>query len=134
MFMCLFFFLSIRRPPRSTRTDTLCPYTTLFRSWRLFAANFHLFRGTPSRMWLDHVFADVFDFDVALDASTADLYYDRVNESLASPAFSPRALFDRFNIDLLATTAGAHEELDHHAAIRPPGWPGRVVTTNPPHP
>src|SRR3546814_18692545 len=28
----LFFFLSIRRPPRSTRTDTLCPYTTLFRS------------------------------------------------------------------------------------------------------
>src|SRR3546814_10215018 len=29
--MC-FFFLMIRRPPRSTRTDTLCPYTTLFRS------------------------------------------------------------------------------------------------------
>src|SRR3546814_2706037 len=34
--MCLliFFFLMIRRPPRSTRTDTLFPYTTLFRSWR----------------------------------------------------------------------------------------------------
>src|SRR3546814_12915981 len=30
--MCLFFFLMIRRPPRSTRTDTLFPYTTLFRS------------------------------------------------------------------------------------------------------
>src|SRR3546814_19327321 len=29
---CLFFFLMIRRPPRSTRTDTLFPYTTLFRS------------------------------------------------------------------------------------------------------
>src|SRR3546814_16379528 len=28
----LFFFLMIRRPPRSTRTDTLVPYTTLFRS------------------------------------------------------------------------------------------------------
>src|SRR3546814_20909398 len=30
---CYFFFLMIRRPPRSTRTDTLFPYTTLFRSW-----------------------------------------------------------------------------------------------------
>src|SRR3546814_12430483 len=30
--LCLFFFLMIRRPPRSTRTDTLFPYTTLFRS------------------------------------------------------------------------------------------------------
>src|SRR3546814_12345998 len=29
----LFFFLMIRRPPRSTRTDTLFPYTTLFRSF-----------------------------------------------------------------------------------------------------
>src|SRR3546814_20880947 len=29
---CMFFFLMIRRPPRSTRTDTLFPYTTLFRS------------------------------------------------------------------------------------------------------
>src|SRR3546814_290696 len=32
MFVCVFFFLMIRRPPRSTRTDTLFPYTTLFRS------------------------------------------------------------------------------------------------------
>src|SRR3546814_15629263 len=31
-FFILFFFLMIRRPPRSTRTDTLFPYTTLFRS------------------------------------------------------------------------------------------------------
>src|SRR3546814_2880542 len=30
--LCVFFFLMIRRPPRSTRTDTLFPYTTLFRS------------------------------------------------------------------------------------------------------
>src|SRR3546814_20279814 len=32
---CLFFFLMLRRPPRSTRTDTLFPYTTLFRSEQL---------------------------------------------------------------------------------------------------
>src|SRR3546814_9553963 len=34
LYFCLFFFLMIRRPPRSTRTDTLFPYTTLFRSAR----------------------------------------------------------------------------------------------------
>src|SRR3546814_14462461 len=38
MFVC-FFFLMIRRPPRSTRTDTLFPYTTLFRSWRRWACS-----------------------------------------------------------------------------------------------
>jgi len=98
-------------------------------AWRLFADHYYLFRGTPSRMWLDHVFADVFGIDVALEAATADLYFDAITEKLATPAFRPRALFDRFNIELLATTEGAHEELNHHAAIRRSGWSGRVVTT-----
>jgi glucuronate isomerase len=98
-------------------------------AWRLFASHYYLFRGTPSRVWLDHVFAEVFGIDVALDATTADLYFDRVNEALTTPAFRPRALFERFNIELLATTEGAHEDLDHHAAIRRSGWKGRVITT-----
>ena len=98
-------------------------------AWRLFASHYYLFRGTPSRLWLDHVFADVFGFDSALDASTADEYYDRINEALARPEFRPRALFDRFNIELLATTEGAHDDLDHHVAIRSSGWAGRVITT-----
>ena len=98
-------------------------------AWRLFAAHYSLFRGTPSRMWLDHVFAEVFGLDVALETATADLYYDRIDEALASEAFRPRALFDRFNIELLATTEGPHEDLVHHAAIRQSGWAGRVVTT-----
>jgi glucuronate isomerase len=97
--------------------------------WRLFAAHYRLFRGTPSRLWLDHVFAEVFGLEVALEAASADLYYDRIGAALATPAFRPRALFDRFGIELLATTEGAHEELVHHAAIRASGWPGRVVTT-----
>jgi glucuronate isomerase len=98
-------------------------------AWRLFAENYYLFRGTPSRMWLDHVFAEVFQIDVALERATADFYFDRINEALASDAFRPRALFDRFNIELLATTEGAHEQLTYHAKIRASGWRGRVVTT-----
>ena len=98
-------------------------------AWRVFASHYYLFRGTPSRLWLDHVFAEVFDIDVALDTSTSDLYYDRITDALATPAFRPRALFDRFNIELLATTEGAHETLEHHAAIRASGWQGRVITT-----
>src|SRR5438270_11441041 len=78
-------------------------------AWRLFASHYYLFRGTPSRLWLDHVFAEVFGIDVALDSSAADLYYDHITGALATPPFRPRALFERFNIGLLATTEGAHE-------------------------
>ena len=105
------------------------PDTDPRTSWRLFAENYHLFRGTPSRMWLDHVFADVFGFEVALEPATADRYFDMIGDKLSSDAFRPRALFDRFRIDFLATTEGAHDSLDHHRAIRESGWPGRVVTT-----
>jgi glucuronate isomerase len=98
-------------------------------AWRTFASHYYLFRGTPSRMWLDHVFAEVFGLDVLLDASTADLYYDRINAALATPVFRPRALFERFNIELLATTEGADDPLKEHAAIRASGWNGRVITT-----
>ena len=105
------------------------PATDPRAAWRLFANNYHLFRGTPSRMWLDHVFAEVFGIDRLLDASTADHYYDTINAALASPGYRPRALFERFKIDFLATTEGADDPLEHHAAIRRSGWSGRVVTT-----
>ena len=98
-------------------------------AWRTFAAHYYLFRGTPSRLWLDHAFATVFGLDVRLDASTADHYYDRIGEQLATPGFRPRALFDRFGIEVLATTEGAEADLSSHHAIRASGWKGRVVTT-----
>jgi glucuronate isomerase len=105
------------------------PATDPRSAWRVFASNYHLFRGTPSRMWLDHVFAEVFGIDRLLSAETADHYYDTITDALATPAFRPRALFDRFKIDFLATTEGADDPLHHHAAIRQSGWKGRVVTT-----
>jgi glucuronate isomerase len=98
-------------------------------SWRTFAERYHLFRGTPSRLWLDHVFAELLAIDVQLESSTADHYFDVIGERLATPEFRPRALFDRFGIEFLATTEGADADLSHHHAIRASGWGGRVVTT-----
>ncbi len=105
------------------------PDTDPRAAWQLFAAHYHLFRGTPSRLWLDHVFSDVFGLDVALDAKTADHYYGAIGEKLASDAFRPRSLFDRFRIELLATTEGPQDDLSGHHAIRTSGWNGRIITT-----
>ncbi|MGW8137432.1 glucuronate isomerase [Sphingomonas zeae] len=110
------------------RRDGL-PKTDPRAAWRVLAEQYHLFRGTPSRLWLDHVFAEVFGMTVAFEPATADLYFDTIGERLATDAFRPRALFDRFRIDFLATTEGAHDSLDAHARIRASGWKGRVVTT-----
>lgn len=65
--------------------------------WRIFAENYHLFRGTPSRMWLDWVFAEAFGIEVRLEPATADLYYDTIEAALKTPEFRPRALFDRLD-------------------------------------
>ena len=107
-------------------------------SWRLFAQNYHLFRGTPSRMWMDWVFAEAFGFDVQFSAETSDLYYDRITEALTTDAFRPRALFDRFGIEVIATTESPLDTLDHHAVIRAANasgeWSGRVITAYRPDP
>jgi glucuronate isomerase len=96
--------------------------------WRLFAQNYHLLRGTPSRMWLDHSFQNVFGIDRRLSAETADWYYDHIADCLARPEFRPRALFDRFNIEVIATTEAATDDLHWHRMIRDSGWHGRVIT------
>ena len=97
-------------------------------AWRVFARHFHLFRGTPSSLWLNHVFHDVFGLRVRLDAFTSDLYYDTITDALQTPEFLPRALFERFNIEAIATTEGPLDPLAHHQAIRDSGWNGRVIT------
>jgi glucuronate isomerase len=97
--------------------------------WKLFARNFHLFRGTPSAMWLNHSFEHVFGLDVPLSVDTADAYYDHIDDQLSQDAFRPRALFERFGIECLATTEGALDDLESHKIIKESGWSGRVITT-----
>ncbi len=103
-------------------------------SWRLFAKNYHLFRGTPSRLWLDWVFADPFGIEVQLSAETSDHYYDTITAALATGPFRPRALFERFNIEVIATTESPIDDLRHHKAIRDSEWRGRVITAYRPDP
>jgi glucuronate isomerase len=102
--------------------------------WRTFADNYYLFRGTPSRGWLDHVFFEVFELGASLTPDNADDVFDAINEALARDEFRPRALFERFNIEWLATTESPLDSLAHHRAIRESGWKGRVVTTYRPDP
>lgn len=103
-------------------------------AWRLLAERYHLFRGTPSRIWLDWVFAQAFGIELQLDASTADHYYDHITAALTTDAYRPRALFERYRIEVLATTESPLDTLAHHAAIRSSGWPGRVITAYRPDP
>lgn len=108
-------------------------------AWRLFAENYFLFRGTPSRMWLDWVFAEAFGISVQLGAETSDLYFDTITDKLATDDFRPRALFDRYGIKAIATTESPLDTLEYHAAIRaenarPGGWQGKVITAYRPDP
>jgi glucuronate isomerase len=104
------------------------------RIWRTFASNYYLFRGTPTRIWLDHAFHQVFGIRERLSPESADRVFDSINASLAKPEFRPRALFERFNIEVIATTESPLDPLAHHAKIRASGWKGRVITAYRPDP
>ncbi|WP_374621514.1 glucuronate isomerase [Devosia sp.] len=95
--------------------------------WRLFAQHYHLFRGTPTRMWLDHTFATLFGIEERLTAANADRLYDHIAALLERDDYRPRALFERFNLEVISTTDAATDDLGWHRMIRDSGWRGRVV-------
>src|SRR5580698_8098255 len=99
------------------------------RVWRIFAEHYYLFRGTPTRLWLDYIFQNLFELKERLSAKTADHYYDTIAEKLQQPEFLPRALFERFQIEVLATTDSPLDSLEDHRAIRESNWKARIVPT-----
>jgi glucuronate isomerase len=100
------------------------------RVWRQLCSRWHLFRGTPSRFWLESALAEVFDVAARPSAQTADAIYDQVAERLAKDAYRPRALFERFGIEVLATTDDPCDDLAAHASLAAdPGFGGRVLPT-----
>lgn len=109
------------------------PYETDGRViWQLLANNWYLFRGTPSRAWTEGVLHEIFGIDRPFEPKTADAIYDEISDRLAQPEFRPRALFTRFNLEVLATTETPIDDLRHHKALAADGWGGpggRVITT-----
>jgi glucuronate isomerase len=97
--------------------------------WRIFAKNYFLFRGTPTRLWIDYAFQKQFGLTERLSEANADQYYDLIAKKLATPEFRPRALFEKFNIEVLATTDSPLDTLEFQKAIKESGWKGRVVPT-----
>lgn len=97
--------------------------------WQLLATHANVFRGTPTGAWLDYELEVVFGVRDRLDGGSATRIYDELVQKLALPEYRPRALFERFNIEVLATTDAATDPLDYHAAIRRSGWHGRVIPT-----
>jgi glucuronate isomerase len=102
--------------------------------WRTFAQHYYLFRGTPTRIWLDFAFQELFGINERLSADTAGAYFDTISEKLRTPEFLPRALYERFNIEVLATTDSPADSLDHHRVIRDSEWKARIIPTFRPDP
>jgi glucuronate isomerase len=102
--------------------------------WKIFATNYYLFRGTPTRMWLDYEFQELFGLKEPLSEKTADHYFDTITDKLIQPEFLPRALYERFKIEVLATTDSPLDSLADHKALRDSGWKGRVIPTFRPDP
>lgn len=111
--------------PRTGNPATIDPREI----WQLLGDHYHVFRATPTAIWLSYQLYHVFGVRRKLDAATAQNIYDELSEKLASPEYRPRALFDRFNIEVLATTDPATAQLENHAAIRDAEWRGRVIPT-----
>ena len=95
--------------------------------WRLFASHYYLFRGTPTRIWLDYSFQEEFGLSERLSEKNADYYYDVISEKLLAPEFRPRALYEKFNLEVLATTDSPLDSLEDHKKIRESGWNARII-------
>ncbi len=95
--------------------------------WQIFGDHFYLFAGAPTGIWLNHEFSTVFGIEEKLTGESAMHIYDQINEKLRSPEFRPRAMFDRFNIEVLTTTDAAESTLEHHKKIKASGWNGNVI-------
>jgi glucuronate isomerase len=114
--------LGVARPPLDEAASR--------RAFRLLCEHWPVYRGTPVRYWLEVQLADLFGVRVRPSAQTADAVYDQVAAALAEEAFRPRALYERFGLEVLATTDDPCDDLAAHRALADdPSWHGRVVPT-----
>jgi glucuronate isomerase len=97
--------------------------------WQQVCDHWHLFRGTPTSLWLRDELREIFGIEEKMTSANAQRIYDAIEDRLRTPAFQPRRLFERFHIEVLATTDSATSSLEEHQRIRNSGWSGRVIPT-----
>src|SRR5699024_105444 len=120
--------IDLRDLGRTSEGFAPLPEAAARRAWRLLCENYHLFHGTPVKYWFDTAFAEVFGIEEAPSAGNADALYDRIAAALRMPEFRPRALFERFNLSVLATTDDPLDDLAPHALLAAdPSFTGRVL-------
>lgn len=100
------------------------------KAWNIFCSNWHLFAGTSSGYWLAHEFATLFGISEEPNAENAEKLYDIIATELLEAHMLPRALFDKFKIEFLATTDDPCDDLSAHAALaRDKSFKGKIVPT-----
>ncbi|GHO51832.1 glucuronate isomerase [Ktedonobacter robiniae] len=97
--------------------------------WQIVCDHWYLFRGTPSSLWLRDELRDIFGIEEKINSANAQKIYDALEAKLHNPEFQPRQMFERFHIEVLATTDAATDTLHYHESIRQSGWHGRVIPT-----
>lgn len=97
--------------------------------WRTFCENWKLFRGTPSRYWMEHELVDVFGVDLVPSVENADILYDQIAARIADRDFRPQQLLAQFSIELISTTDPATSDLSHHASLADQGLDKQVIPT-----
>jgi glucuronate isomerase len=97
--------------------------------WQIFARNFHIFRATPTGVWLEQELNEIFGIDEKLTGDNAVQIFKTIDSALKEPEFAPRALFEAFKIKILASTDTATDELQAHQMIHSCGWKGNIIPT-----
>lgn len=97
--------------------------------WKKFASHYHLFRSTPVRFWMDHTLETLFGINERPNAENVDRLYDAISACLETERFRPRALYDAFNIEVIATTDACTDDLAEHQKVASSDWQGRVIPT-----
>ncbi len=111
------------------RKDGSCNEVDPKMVWKILADKWHLFRGTPSRIWVQEILYTLFGIDEVLTPDNASSVYEVIDSKLKSAEFLPQALFNKFKIEVLATTDATADDLSTHKAIRSLGLAGRVIPT-----
>lgn len=110
--------------------EPLVDETARRRAWHELCSRWELLAGTVVRLWLTDQVVSLFGVDDVPSAANSDAIYDRIAERLAGDDFRPRALWEHFGIEVLATTDDPCDDLSAHAALAAdPTWTGRVVPT-----